>query len=61
MLKECAPDHNVKEYTHSYCIMFKGKTFPTLPKKHQQVDRGIVKKMAKHLEMLDCAARHLPL
>ncbi len=60
MLKECAPDHTVKKYTHSFCIMANGKTYPTLPKK-SQIDKGHLKKMAKHLGIVDCAKAYLQL
>ena len=58
MLRECAPDHTVKEYTHSLCIMLNGLTFPTFPKK-RQVDIGQVRKMAKELRIIDCAKGHI--
>ena len=57
MLRECAPDHTVKEYTHSLCIMSNGCTYPTFPKQ-RQVDIGQVRKMARHLGILDCAREH---
>jgi len=60
MLRVCAPGHTVTEYTHSYCIRYKDNTYPTLPKK-RQVDRGHVKKMARHLVISECAAKELAL
>lgn len=60
MLKECLPDHKVKEYTHFFCIMGNGQTYHSLPKK-SQIDKGHIKKMARHLGISDCAANHLAL
>ena len=62
MLESCAPGHSVKPYTHSYCIMMPagGKTYPTFPKK-DQIDKGHIKKMARHLGILDCAIKFLSL
>jgi len=59
MLKKCAPGHTVIARTHNYCIYYGDKTYPTLPKKHQQVDSGQIKKMARHLGILDCARQAL--
>jgi hypothetical protein len=60
MLDTCAKGHTRGEYTHFYWIRYKTKTYPSLPKK-SQVDRGHVKKMARHLEILDCAKTQLSL
>jgi hypothetical protein len=56
MLVACAPGHTKQETTHSWCIRFNQKTYPTLPKK-RQIDVGHVRKMARHLEILDCAKK----
>lgn len=58
MLGACANGFSLREYLHSYCIRFNGKTYPSLPKKNQ-IDRGHVKKMARHLGIMDCAASFL--
>ena len=60
MLNVCAPGHKIKEYMHFYCVMYKQKTYPSLPKK-SQIDKGHVKKMVRHLEIGDCATKHLSL
>ena len=59
MLKECAPDHEIKEYAHFLCIMLNGLTYPTFPKK-RQVDVGHVRRMARSLDILNCAKGRLP-
>jgi hypothetical protein len=58
MLNACAPGHTIKEYTHTYCVMYNGKTYPRLPKK-RQIDVGHIKKMCRHPGILDCAKKHL--
>lgn len=60
MLTACALGHTVQATTHFYCIRYKAKTYPSFPKK-RQVDVGHVRKMARHLEILDCATKHLDL
>lgn len=60
MLEGCAPGHSVQEFTHSYCVRFNGLTYPTLPKK-RQIDNGHIKKMARHLGILECAKKTLGL
>jgi hypothetical protein len=54
MLNACAHGWTRKEYTHFWCVMYGGKTFPNLPKR-SEVQVGHVKKMARHLGILDCA------
>lgn len=66
MLDECAPGHTRTETDHYYCIRYNGKTFPTLPKgqhgkSNPGIQRGVIKKMARHLGILDCARRVLSL
>ena len=58
MLDQCAPGHTRHETDHFYRICYGTQTFPNFPKK-RQVDRGYVKKMARHLGVLDCAKNHL--
>ena len=58
MLGQCAKGHTVQETTHFYCVRYNGKTYPSLPKK-RQIDKGHVKKMARHFEILDCAKKDL--
>lgn len=43
---------------HFYCIRFNNLTYPSFPKK-KQVDVGHVKKMARHIGVLDCAKKKL--
>lgn len=54
MLKECAPGHTIKETDHFYRISYAQATYPSFPKK-AQVDVGHVRKMARRLNILDCA------
>lgn len=66
MLTQCAPGHQVKERTHHFCVNYKNKTFPSLPKgthgkANPSIQKGIIKKMARHLGILACAKRVLSL
>lgn len=54
MLEKCAPGHTVKLGTHSYKISYNGKTYGALPK-FGNIELGHVRKMARHLGILDCA------
>jgi len=60
MLDACAAGHTRVQTKHHYCIRFNGKTFPTLPrgehgKANPGIQRGVIKKMARHLDIYDCA------
>jgi len=62
MLEECAPGHTLKERTHKWCVMWEGRTFPSMPKgKHGRrtnptIEMGHVRHMVRQLEISeDCA------
>lgn len=66
MLDECAPGHALTETDHHYCVRFGDKVFPTLPKgqhgkSNPGIQRGVLKKMARHLGILECARKVLSL
>lgn len=72
MLDACAPGWMKAETDHFFCIMWKGKTYPTLPrgqhgKKGQKkaralVERGHIKQMIHQLGIdMECARKHLPI
>lgn len=66
MLEECAPGHTIVERTHYFCIHYRDRTFPTLQKgahgkSNPLIQAGEIKKMARHLGILDCAKRMLSL
>lgn len=66
MLDQCAPGHTRTETDHHFCVRFNGKVFPTLPKgqhgkSNPGIQKGVLKKMARHLGILDCAKRSLAL
>ena len=58
MLKQCAPGHEIQLKTHFRIIRYNGLTYPTFPK-HDQVEEGHVRKMARTFYILDCARRFL--
>lgn len=66
MLDLCAPGHTRTETDHHYCVRFNGLVFPTLPKgahgkSNPGIQRGVLKKMARHLGILECAKTALGL
>lgn len=67
MLETCAPEHVFKAHgVHYYLVSFNGRIFPSLPRgEHGKVNPGIqagvVKQMARHLGILECARRVLAL
>lgn len=67
MLDACAPGHVFRQHgDHYYLIAYKGLTFPTFPrgahgKSNPEIQRGVVKKMAKFFGVLPCAKRELAL
>ena len=65
MLDTCAPGYRAVPRTHHYCIYYNDETYPTFPKgKQSQVNPEIqkrhVRKMARWLDILDCAEEQLP-
>ena len=66
MLDECAPGHRIEERTHHYCVYYQDKVYPTLPKgphgkSNPLIQKGHIKKMARHLGILECAKSVLSL
>ena len=67
MLQACAPGHTFRAHgDHKYIVTYKDKTFPSLPKgEHGKVNpgiqKGVIKKMARHLGILGCAQEQLGL
>jgi hypothetical protein len=58
MLEHCAPGHDVHLKTHFRVIRHNQLTYPTFPK-HDEVEEGHVRKMARALGILDCARAFL--
>ena len=65
MLKKCAPGYGWARKDHYIQVSYKQKTYYTLPtgahNSKGEIERGHVRKMAKHLEILECAKSELPL
>jgi hypothetical protein len=66
MLAQCAPGHTIDTHTHHYWIRYNGRLYPTFPKgehgkTNPPIQRGHVKRMARFLDILDCAKEHLSL
>lgn len=66
MLDACAPGHTRTETNHHWCVRYSGKTFPALPKgahgkTNPPIQNGVIKKMSRHLGILDCAKTTLPI
>lgn len=66
MLDVCAPGHERMAKTHHWRIEYRDRTFPTLPlgehgrRINPDIQVGVVKKMARHLGILECAQAELP-
>lgn len=58
MLEECAPGYTLRLATHSRVISYNGKTYRTMPK-FPEVELGHIRKMARYLQIMECAKRHL--
>jgi hypothetical protein len=54
MLDECAPGHEITLRNHFRFVRWRGVVFPTLPK-HDNIEIGHIKKMARTFGVLDCA------
>jgi len=52
-LEECAPGHTIRLANHSRVIKFNNKSYPSLPK-FDKIEVGHIRKMARHLGILDC-------
>ena len=54
MLDSCAPGWSVEPAPHFRRIKANGRTYPSLPK-HDEIEAGHIRKMARHLGILECA------
>lgn len=66
MLERCAPGATLKPTDHHISIVFNGRMYRRLPlgahgRKNPEIQVGHIKKMARHLEILDCAMEQLAL
>jgi hypothetical protein len=62
MLDECAPGARVVPKEHRNWVLYSGLTYRGLPqgahgKKNPEIQIGQVKRLARHLGILDCAKR----
>jgi hypothetical protein len=61
MLDQCSPGHTRKLLKHTWCVMWNGKTYPSLPKGEHgagdpDIEIGHVKRMIRALGIdIDCA------
>jgi hypothetical protein len=66
MLDACAPGARILAKKHRNWVLYNGLTFRGLPlgehgrRDDPEIEVGHVKRMARHLGILDCAKRHLP-
>lgn len=58
MLEECAPGHSMELKTHNWIVRFNKLTYPSLPK-YEEIEEFIVRKMARTLQIVDCAKKFL--
>jgi hypothetical protein len=58
MLQDCAPGSYIRLTNHYRFVYFKNLVHPTLPK-HDPLEIGYVKKMARALGILECAKNFL--
>ena len=59
MLKACAPGSSWRLATHSRVVTYKDKLYRALPK-HDPMEIGHVRKLARYLGILECAKQHIP-
>jgi len=64
MLEVCAPGHTWEEKTHRIHVTYHGKAFRSLPTGAKSskglIEYGWIRKLARHLEILECANREIP-
>lgn len=58
LLDLCAPGYAWSATDHFYVIKFGGQTYPSLAKK-DQIQGGQVRRLARHLGILDCVMSQL--
>jgi len=56
MLEKCAPGHTIRLANHSRVIKYNNLSYPSLPK-FDKIEMGHIRKMARHLGILDCAKK----
>jgi hypothetical protein len=67
MLAACAPGARIEAKVHHNWVHYNGLTYRGLPRgahghrRNPEIQVGHVRKMARHLGILDCAKRHLDL
>lgn len=59
MLDQCAPGHTREEKTHNWCVRYRHREYPSLPRKYASVKAGHVRQLARALDIVDCAKRFL--
>ncbi len=57
MLSKCAEGYKIELKTHNYFVYYNNRTFPSLPK-YTEVEPGHVKKLARTLEIYECAKKY---
>lgn len=57
MLKDCAPGFEVRLSTHGRVFTYGGMIYRDFPK-HQEIELGHIRKMARHFGIRDCAKKH---
>jgi hypothetical protein len=63
-LEKCAPGHTKKGSDHYYCIKYGEQTYPSFPKgehgkSNPLIEVGHIRKMARHLGILECVKEAL--
>lgn len=63
MLTECAPGYLARETTHHYRVTYNDRVYPSFPKgahgkSNPPIERGPVKKLARFLQIEDCAGQY---
>lgn len=66
MMSVCAPGHTRRLTKHYYFVTWNGRNYPALPKgAHGETDppieKGHIRKMARHFGIMDCAKKYLGL
>ena len=67
MLDRCAPGRTRKEREHNWVVMYRGRTYPRLPRgehgarKNPEIQVGHVKQMVRHFEIEACAKSQIEL
>lgn len=59
MLNTCAPGWSWEPKLHFRMIKANGRVYPTLPK-HNEIEVGHIRKMARHLGIYECAKGAIP-